>query len=127
MRRVVTSVLVAACLGPVAAAADDPDRFLVDDTSDLVALCEGAGGTDSERQALVFCHGFVVGALHYHLASIKPTDPRRWVCLPELEERPSRDSVIREFVEWAKEHPQFMKEEAVDGLFRFLDRRFPCP
>ena len=69
MRPVVTSVLVAACLGPVAAAADDPDRFLVDDTSDLVALCEGAGGTDSERQALVFCHGFVVGAFCQILAT----------------------------------------------------------
>jgi hypothetical protein len=127
IRRLAAALLVAAGLGPEVAAADDPDRFLVDDASDLVALCEVEEAEEREREALVFCHGFVVGALHYQIASTNPIGPRRWVCLPPLEARPSRDTVIREFVEWAKEHPEFMQNEAVDTLFRFLDGRFPCP
>ena len=127
MRRIIKALLLTACLGSAGAAADDPDRFMVDDTSDLVALCEVDPARENEGDGLVFCHGFVVGALRYHLASTKPVGPRRWVCLPPLEARPSRDAVIREFVEWAKEHPEFMQNEAVDTLFRFLDERFPCP
>lgn len=126
MGRLLGTLLVATCLGSAVATADPPERFMVDDTADLVALCEVEPGASAERDGLVFCHGFVVGTVHYHLASTQADGPRRWVCLPPLEVRPSRDLVIREFVEWAKEHPEFMRDEAVDGLFRFLDERFPC-
>ena len=125
MRWLVAPLLVAAGLGTAGAAVDDPDRFLVDDASDLVALCEVEG--EAEREALVFCHGFIVGAFHYHVASTNPVGQRRWMCLPPPEERPSRDAVIRQFVEWANKHPEFMQDEAVDTLFRFLDGRFACP
>ncbi len=39
---------------------------------------------------------------------------------------PERKKVIADFVAWSKANPSFMKDAAVDTLFRFLAGAYPC-
>jgi hypothetical protein len=42
------------------------------------------------------------------------------------EPRPSRDETVAMFVDWAKDHPQYWDEPAVETEFRFLMETWPC-
>ena len=46
------------------------------------------------------------------------------VCLPDT--KPTRTEVIAMFIAWAKDHPQYWNEPAVETEFRFLMEKWPC-
>ena len=60
-------LLGSALAGP--AAAVETEYFIVDSAGDLALLCGAAADDPLQREALHFCHGFVVGAYHYHVKS----------------------------------------------------------
>ena len=106
------------------AGAVETENFVVSSAGDLAALCSVAPGDPYQQQALHFCHGFVVGAYHYHLKSTGGPEGSGFVCVPDP--APSRDAAIAEFLAWLDEHPAQQQEDAVDALFEWAAARFPC-
>jgi hypothetical protein len=104
-----------------AARAMTQDQFAVRSTQDLVDLCSTPEGDPLRTAAVHFCEGFAVGALQYYQAA---DANERLVCLPQP--LPTRDEGVAKFIAWARANPQYMKDKAVDGLFRFLSTTWSC-
>ena len=102
----------------------EKEDFVVRTTEDLIDLCTPPPGHPLADEAIHFCEGYCVGAYHYYLAANAGPDGARWICFDDPP--PSRDSVIAKFVEWAQKNPQYMKENPVESLFRFLIQTWPC-
>ena len=64
------------------------------------------------------------GAYQYYQAERAGLPSDRFVCLPEPV--PARTDIVQWFIAWAREHPQYLHERPVDGLFRFLGNTWPC-
>ena len=107
------------------AAAVETNDFIVESAGDLAALCRAAPEHPYQQQALHFCHGFVVGAYHYHMKSTGGPSGSGFVCISDP--APSRDEAIAEFVSWLDANPAAVNEDAVDALFEWAAGRFPCP
>jgi hypothetical protein len=121
----VTALFLAAVfLLPGIAGAVTEEDFKVMSTQDIIDLCTVSPGDPFYEEAINFCHGFLVGAYHYHEAQAKGPEGRRLVCPPDPP--PSRNETINEFIKWALDHPEYMGEEAVETEFRFLMQKWPC-
>ncbi|MFY9943622.1 MAG: Rap1a/Tai family immunity protein [Desulfobacterales bacterium] len=126
MKRMVWMVFLLAVVmvQPVLAQDLNAEAFEVKTTKDLIALCDTAPDEPLFAAAIHFCHGYLVGAFHYHEASIGGPNAERIVCLPEV--RPSRNETVGKFVQWVKAHPEYWDELPVETEFRFLTETFPC-
>jgi len=109
---------------PAVASAVSEKDFEARTTQGLINLCTAAPDDPLYPQAINFCHGYLVGAFHYHEAAISGPKATRLVCLPDPQ--PSRNDAIKMFIEWAKTHPQYEKEKPVETEFRFLMEKWPC-
>ena len=125
MKKEVTSIFLAALLIlPGLASAVSENDFRADTTEQIVNLCTADPGEPLYQQAVNFCHGYLVGAYKYYEAAHSGPNAPKFVCLPDPQ--PSRDEAIQMFMEWAKAHPQYMKESPVETEFRFLMEKWPC-
>ena len=124
MHRFKVAILVSVLFWPIAGQGVTPKKFMVETTRDLVTLCSVTDKDLNASEAIHFCHGFVIGAYHYYVASTAPPGVRDFVCLPEP--KPSRNQAIAEFVVWVQDNPQYLDKEAVNTLFRYLEKKFPC-
>ena len=116
--------MVLACAAwPAAAQTVTTEHFLVRTTADLVALCTPTPGDPMALQAIHFCHGYLIGAYHYHAAENAGAADKT-ICLPNPP--PNRDAGVAQFVSWARAHPQYMADPAVETEFRFLEATWPC-
>jgi hypothetical protein len=113
-------------LFPTLAQAVTTDDFLVKTTQNLINLCTVSATHPQHREAIHMCHGYLIGAFHYHEAAVSGLGSQRLVCLPEKGPLPTRDEAIAMFVEWAKARPQYMQEMPVETEFRFLVEKWPC-
>ena len=101
------------------------EDFQVRTTGDLVDLCTVSASDPLAQQAIHFCHGYLVGAFHYHLAeSAGPEGAKRLVCFPTS--TVTRNEAVAMFIDWVKAHPQYLKEFPVETEFRFLTEKWPC-
>lgn len=98
--------------------------FEVDTTQNLFNLCTTPASDPLQKEALHFCHGYLIGAYDYYKASTLGPGGKRLVCPPNP--APTRNEAITMFIEWLKTHPQYMGDEAVDTEFRFLMEKWPC-
>jgi len=105
------------------AAAADSNTTQLRDARDLVLICSVDPGDPSYPNAIGFCHGIVVGAFRYH-ESVAAAGGKRLVCAPNP--TPTRAKVMNDFVAWAGANPQYLKDPAVDTLFRYLAMTYPC-
>lgn len=119
----ILSVLFILPASALAGAVSEKD-FRVETTQDLINLCVAAPDDPLYSQAINFCHGYLVGAFAYYDAASSGPDGIKLVCPPEV--RPSRNETIKMFIDWAKAHPQYMKDKPVDTEFRFLMEKWPC-
>ena len=117
-------VLLGAFLIPGWVGAVDEHDFVVDTTADLIELCMVSKSDPLHKEAVNFCLGFLVGAYHYHVAANTGPKGKCLVCLPDPP--PPRVEVATMFIDWAKKHPEYMGEEAVETWFRFLIETYPC-
>jgi hypothetical protein len=108
----------------LASAAVTEEDFKAKTTRNLINLCTASPQDAHHGDAIHFCHGYLVGAFHYHLADSSNDPKKSLVCFPEP--KPSRNQAIDMFVAWAQEHPQFMTEMPVETEFRFLTEKWPC-
>lgn len=124
IRKLVSAVFVITLLNGGAAGATTAENFQVKTTQDLFDLCSVSASDPQAQQAIHFCHGYLLGAFHYHLAqSDGPDAAKRLVCLPS---GVTRNEAVATFVEWVKAHPQYLKELPVETEFRFLTEKWPC-
>ncbi len=100
------------------------DNFLVRNTQDIIELCTVSPSDPLYVAATHFCQGYLVGAYHYQEAFYSGPEFSPLVCPPEP--KPSRNQAIEQFIEWAKAHPEYAKERAVDTAMRFAVERWPC-
>ena len=109
---------------PALAGAVSEEDFKVETTQNLINLCTVCKDDPLYNHAINFCHGFLVGAFRYYLADSSGPKGIKLLCPPDPP--PSRNETIQMFVDWAKAHPQYMKERAVETEFRFLMEIWPC-
>ena len=122
MKTVIIFLLIVLFAAPVLA--DVADEYKVRDAGDLVALCSRDLSAEDYVAATNFCHGYAVGAYAYY-RGVAAADPDvKIVCFKEP--YPERTKVIADFVAWSKGNQAFMKDAAVDTLFRFLAGAYPC-
>ena len=124
--RLKTSILLLAAviLFPGFAGAVSEKDFEVQTTENFVILCTTATDDPLYHHAINFCHGYLVGAYHYHEAASSGPKGVRLVCPPDP--MPTRNDTIDAFIQWAKAHPQHWGEPPVESQFRFLMQKWPC-
>ena len=123
-RKLAVLLFVAALMTWGIAGAATVEDFKVDTAQDIIDLCTTPVDDPSYIAAIHFCQGYLVGAYDYHVAANSGPEGKRLVCLPDPP--PSRNEAIQMFIDWAKQHPEYMKEEAVEAEFRFLIEKWPC-
>jgi hypothetical protein len=107
----------------VAGAVTDGD-FEAKTTRSLLNLCTVSADDARYKEALHFCHGFLVGAYHYYLATLAGPNAKPLVC--PSDPPPTRNATVAAFIAWAQAHPQYMNEAPVETEFRFLTETWPC-
>jgi hypothetical protein len=124
LRKTIILLLSAVILLPGIAGAASEKDFEVQTTENIINLCTAAPEDPLYHQAINFCHGYLVGAYHYHEAASSGPKGNRLVCPPDPP--PSRNDTFFMFVEWVKAHPQHWGELPVETEFRFLMEKWPC-
>jgi hypothetical protein len=122
MKIVAVVLLVVLFAAPVLA--DTVEDYKVRNAGDLVALCSRDLSAEDYVAAQNFCHGFAVGSYAYYRGVAAAEPELKIVCFKEP--YPERTKVIADFVAWSKSNPSYMKDSAVDTLFRFLAGAYPC-
>jgi hypothetical protein len=123
-QRTVLSLLAPVLLGLSAPAmAETEDKFQLNTTSDLVALCSAEPADPMMTAALNWCHGFVVGTYRI-LAMEEMKERHKSFCLPAR--APNRSEAIAQFVTWAKASPPRLAQPPSDSILGFLESSFPC-
>ena len=125
-RRLLAMALGAGLLAAPAMAQLTDQAFRGGRTGDLAALC-GAGAQDPmHTAALNWCHGFIVGAGQYRRSVADAGSGPTFAvsCLPTPE--PTLEQARVAFVAWARAHPQYAAERAVERAVR-ASRRRPGP
>jgi hypothetical protein len=111
------------CAGMPAHAVTE-DHFLARDTRDIIELCSALKTEPLYTAAVNFCQGYLVGAYHYQDSLYSEPGIRPVVCFPEP--KPTRIEAIAQFIEWAKAHPEYGQDRAVDSMSKFLAEKWPC-
>jgi len=122
-KSIVLSLMIIFLLPGFASAVTEKD-FQAETTQNIVNLCTASPDDPLYHQAINFCHGYLVGAYHYHEASSAGPGGVKLVCMPDPQ--PSRNAAIEMFIEWAKAHPKHWGEPPVEAEFRFLMEKWPC-
>ena len=122
--RMISLLFVMVLLLPAIAGAVSEKDFEAQTTQDIINLCTVAPDDPLYHQAINFCHGYLVGSYHYYEASKSGPEGLQLVCKPDPQ--PSRNATIDKFIDWAKAHPQYRGEPAVETEFRFLMEEWPC-
>jgi len=125
VRRNLFALMLIALMGPACALAATSDHFRVRSTADLVEICSTSANDSLYAAAMGFCHGYVVGAYQYYLATVSGPEGKPFVCVPATPP-PTRTEGLQMFMAWARENPQHMGEPAVEAFFRWLVSTWPC-
>jgi hypothetical protein len=117
-------LIMAVSLTTGVAAAVTEEDFTAQTTRQLLNLCTASTDDPRHDEAVHFCHGYLLGALHYHMAENAGPEGKSLLCLPNPP--PSRNEGFALFIEWVKAHPEHMDELPVETEFRFLMEKWPC-
>ncbi len=98
------------------------EHYQIRHAGDLVTVCSTPASAADYATAIAFCHGILVGAWGYYVASTAPLD--REICSSDT--TLTRAKVADGFVAWVRARPQFLQSSAVDTLFRFAAETYPC-
>jgi hypothetical protein len=102
--------------------AQKAEHYQIRHAADLAAVCSTSQSAPDYATAIAFCHGILVGAWGYYVASTAPLD--REICSSDT--TLTRARVADAFVAWVRARPQYMQSSAVDTLFRFAAETYPC-
>ena len=122
-RWICSAIIVTGCMATQSQAVTK-DNFLARDTQDIIELCSASPTDPLYKEAIHFCHGYLVGIYQYQHDFYSNPGFSPLVCPPDP--KPSRNQTIANYVEWVKTHPEYLKERAVDTAMKFLTEKFPC-
>ncbi len=122
--RIITIMLLGLFVAPLAAQAVEEIDFEVRTTQNLLNLCSASQDDILYAEAINFCHGYLVGAYHYHEVSRIGPNADSEICVPVP--APSRNETVDLFIEWVKANPQHHNELPVEAQFRFLHETWLC-
>ena len=117
-------LLICMLIPGIANSAVTEEDFKVKKTKNLINLCTASTDDPHYKEAIHFCHGYLVGAYYYYAAQHGDEKANQLVCFPEP--NPTRNAVIEKVVSWAQQHPEFMNEMPVETEFRALTELWPC-
>ncbi|AKH37997.1 hypothetical protein BCL69_100834 [Nitrosomonas communis] len=117
------AIIMAGCLTTQSQAATK-DNFLARNAQDIIELCTASPADPLYKEAIHFCHGYLVGVYQYQQDFYSNPGLSPLVCPPDP--KPSRNQAIANYVEWMKAHPEYLKERAVDTVMKYLIEKFPC-
>lgn len=117
-------LLLAGIYLPVLATAATEADFKMKTTKNLVNLCSSSPGDPRYEEAIHFCHGYLLGAYHYHFAENEGPDGNLLVCFPNP--APTRNEAITKIIAWIQQHPEYNQELPVETEFRALNALWPC-
>ena len=123
-RQVMWLFLMATVLMPALVGAVTKVDFEVKTTQNLLNLCTASPNDPYYREAIHFCHGYLVGAYHHYLAETGGEGGKPLVCPPTPP--PSRNEAFRMFIAWVQAHSEYLNELPVETEFRFLTEKWPC-
>jgi Rap1a immunity proteins len=89
-------------------------------TAELVKFCQLPASSEHRS----FCVGYSTAIYDTYLVTRHPTNAKPFICLNQP--APPVDTVIADYVNWAKQNQQFMNTPAADSALRYLAGRFPC-
>lgn len=119
------SVPATAAHAAMAASEADIERALrLETTRDLYTICSLQPGQSLYERSVAFCIGFATGVMQYHAAVAKDPGMRPLIC-PGREL--ARFEVVKQFLDWAPSHPEYMNTPPVEGLARSAAAKWPCP
>jgi hypothetical protein len=113
---------LAALAMSTSAYAQKAEHYQIRHAADLAAVCSTPSSASDYATAIAFCHGILVGAWGYYVASTAPLD--REICSSDT--TLTRAKVADAFVAWLRARPQYLQSSAVDTLFRFAAETYPC-
>jgi hypothetical protein len=89
-------------------------------TQELVKYCQLPASSEYRS----FCVGYSTAIYDTYLVTRHPTNAKPFICLKQP--APPIDSVIADYVNWAKQNQQFANTPAADSALRYLASRYPC-
>mgnify|MGYP006989115400 CR=1 FL=1 len=117
-------MLLFGLLMPAIASAVTEDDFMAKTAQNIVNLCTATETDPQQKEAIHFCHGYLVGAYHYHHSENDGPEFEQQICFPDHE--PSRNVAIAKVISWMQQHPEYMNEPPVEAAFRALHDLWPC-
>ena len=81
--KTISFLMMMVFLLPTIAGAVSEKDFEVQTTENIVILCTAATDDPLYHHAINFCHGYLVGAYHYHEAASSGPKGARLVCPPD--------------------------------------------
>lgn len=120
--------VLSACLAlsavSLSSSAAMPEEFAVRNTQDLVDICDTDRNDPLHAQVLSFCYGYVAGAYQYQQNLYQGPGRQPLVCPPNPP--PPRKQGVALYLQWMKSHPEYLPEQAVDTIMKFLVETWPC-
>jgi len=124
LKHLISLLLLALLVNGSATAGVTDQDFVAQKTQNLINLCTASPQDPHYREAIHFCHGYLVGAYQYYLAQTADKQELKMFCVPDP--KPTRNETIALFIAWALHHPEYMNEIPVETEFRFLTEKYPC-
>lgn len=121
---IILMLFVAVLVRPNLATAVTEADFKAGTTQQLLNLCTASANDPLVKEAIHFCHGYLLGAYAYYVSETSGPESKRLFCLPDPE--PTRNEAFALFLKWVKDHPQLMDQPPVDTEFQFLIETWPC-
>jgi hypothetical protein len=121
---IVVLLFVTVFVQPGFAAGVTEEDFKVKTTQNLMNLCTASANDPLAKEAIHFCHGYLIGAYAYYDAYTSGPEGKRLFCLPDPE--PTRNEAIALFLKWASARPQLKDQSPVETEFMFLVETWPC-
>jgi Rap1a immunity proteins len=100
------------------------DDYQLHTSGDLLDICTVDPANAQYWEARAFCLGYFTGGIHLHDELVASGDFPRIACAPP---NATRDDVVAAFVSYAQAHPQYLKEQPMDTVFRAVNAKWPCP
>lgn len=122
--KIIKNFLLATVIFPVSAYSVTVDDFNLKTTKNLLNLCNASSEDPQYQQAIHFCHGYLLGAYHYHMSANNGSDGQALVCFPEP--KPTRNEAVKKVILWFQQHPDYLNELPVETEFRALTDLWPC-
>ena len=99
------------------------DDYELGSAKELLTICTLDRAHPSFNTAKGFCYGYISGGGHFHREISRDPEFEAIACPGQ---DVTHDDVVKVFVTFAQENPQYMEQPAMDVLFRAVGTKWPC-